>query len=214
MLALNLASCFFSSWYCSWIRLWWLNSSIVVERKKLMGNRDFLKYSCCQSSICKSGRAVQVEGFMFPEESGGWLKKTTDRWCLSSGQMSTANKAIPVRREDAFFLLYKVLSGVLGSTLKWRGTGRERLWEKPLSLKYPLMVLGLPYTSENKNGSWRYGLEKRSWPTWRFKSCTHMGYILYISHWHWTNQDRASHGRRKKDVQARNYSHGEFETVF
>lgn len=122
----------------------------------------------------------------------------TDRWCLNSGQMSTANKATPVRKEDAFFLFYKVLSGVLGSTPKWRGTGRKGLWKKPLSPKYPLTVLGLPYSSENKNSSWRYGVEKRSWPTRRFKFCTHTGYILHISYWHWTNQDHASYGRRKR----------------
>lgn len=50
------------------------------EKKKLVVNRDFSKFSCSQSSVCKSERAVQVKGFVFPKESGGWLEKATDRY--------------------------------------------------------------------------------------------------------------------------------------
>jgi len=49
-------------------------------KKKLMGIRDFSKFSCSQTSIRKSERAIQIKGFMFPKETEGWLEKVTKRY--------------------------------------------------------------------------------------------------------------------------------------
>lgn len=64
---------------------------------------------------------------------------------------------------------------------------------------YLPVVFGLPPASENRNHSWRCGIETRSHPTRGFMSSSHMRQILPTSHWQCMDQDCASCGHQYQE---------------